>query len=51
MKPPTLRYYLPETIEQVVDFLASLGNERLLAGVQSLMSALNMRYTRTGRTA
>jgi aerobic carbon-monoxide dehydrogenase medium subunit len=44
MKPPAFRYHAPETIEQVVDLLASLENNRLLAGGQSLMPMLNMRY-------
>ena len=44
MKPPDFQYHAPETIEQVVDMLASLENNRLLAGGQSLMPMLNMRY-------
>jgi aerobic carbon-monoxide dehydrogenase medium subunit len=44
MKPPAFRYHAPETIEEVVSLLASLENNRLLAGGQSLMPMLNMRY-------
>src|SRR5258708_20698569 len=44
MKPPDFQYHAPEAIEQVVDMLASLENSRLLAGGQSLMPMLNMRY-------
>jgi aerobic carbon-monoxide dehydrogenase medium subunit len=44
MKPPAFQYHAPETIEQVVGLLASLENNRLLAGGQSLMPMLNMRY-------
>jgi aerobic carbon-monoxide dehydrogenase medium subunit len=44
MKPPPFQYHAPETIEQVVDLLTSLENNRLLAGGQSLMPMLNMRY-------
>jgi aerobic carbon-monoxide dehydrogenase medium subunit len=44
MKPPDFQYHAPETIEQVVAMLASLENNRLLAGGQSLMPMLNMRY-------
>jgi len=44
MKPPPFQYHTPETIEQVVSLLTSLENNRLLAGGQSLMPMLNMRY-------
>jgi len=44
MKPPDFQYHAPETIEQVVKLLALLENNRLLAGGQSLMPMLNMRY-------
>jgi aerobic carbon-monoxide dehydrogenase medium subunit len=44
MKPPAFHYHAPETIAQVVELLASLENNRLLAGGQSLMPMLNMRY-------
>jgi carbon-monoxide dehydrogenase medium subunit len=44
MKPPAFEYHVPETIEQAVGLLASLENSRLLAGGQSLMPMLNMRY-------
>jgi carbon-monoxide dehydrogenase medium subunit len=44
MKPPAFHYHTPDTIEQVVSLLTSLKNNRLLAGGQSLMPMLNMRY-------
>jgi carbon-monoxide dehydrogenase medium subunit len=44
MKPPAFEYHAPETIEEVVGLLSSLENSRLLAGGQSLMPMLNMRY-------
>lgn len=44
MKPPAFSYHAPETVGQVVDLLTSLENNRLLAGGQSLMPMLNMRY-------
>lgn len=44
MKPPVFQYHQPQTIEQVVALLGSLENGRLLAGGQSLMPMLNMRY-------
>jgi carbon-monoxide dehydrogenase medium subunit len=44
MKPPLFQYHQPQTIEQVVALLGSLENGRLLAGGQSLMPMLNMRY-------
>ena len=44
MKPPPFHYHTPKTIDQVVGLLTSLENNRLLAGGQSLMPMLNMRY-------
>jgi carbon-monoxide dehydrogenase medium subunit len=44
MKPSAFRYHRPETIDRVVELLGSLENSRLLAGGQSLMPMLNMRY-------
>jgi aerobic carbon-monoxide dehydrogenase medium subunit len=44
MKPPPFRYHDPTTIGDVVGLLGSLENARLLAGGQSLMPMLNMRY-------
>ena len=44
MKPPVFQYHTPDTIEQVVGLLTSLENNRLLAGGQSLIPMLNMRY-------
>lgn len=44
MKPPPFRYHDPRSVLEAVDLLDSLANSRLLAGGQSLMAMLNMRY-------
>jgi carbon-monoxide dehydrogenase medium subunit len=44
MKPPPFRYHDPRTIPEVVDLLGALENAKLLAGGQSLMPMLNLRY-------
>ena len=44
MKPPPFRYHDPETLADAVGLLGRLDNARLLAGGQSLMPMLNMRY-------
>ncbi|MCS0496565.1 xanthine dehydrogenase family protein subunit M [Ancylobacter sp. MQZ15Z-1] len=44
MKPPPFRYYDPQTADEAVGLLASLENAKLLAGGQSLMPMLNMRF-------
>ncbi|HTH98955.1 MAG TPA: xanthine dehydrogenase family protein subunit M [Stellaceae bacterium] len=44
MKPPDFLYYDPQSVAEAVGLLASLENARLLAGGQSLMALLNMRY-------
>lgn len=44
MKPPPFSYHDPRTTADVVGLLASLDNAKLLAGGQSLMPMLNMRY-------
>jgi carbon-monoxide dehydrogenase medium subunit len=44
MKPPPFRYHDPTTITDVVGLLGRLDNAKLLAGGQSLMPMLNMRY-------
>jgi carbon-monoxide dehydrogenase medium subunit len=44
MKPPVFEYHRAQTIAEVVELLGSLENTRLLAGGQSLMPMLNMRY-------
>ena len=44
MKPPPFRYYDPRTITEAVGLLGRLENAKLLAGGQSLMPMLNMRY-------
>jgi carbon-monoxide dehydrogenase medium subunit len=44
MKPPPFNYHDPRTIGDVVGLLDSLENAKLLAGGQSLMPMLNMRF-------
>ncbi|MGB6539205.1 MAG: xanthine dehydrogenase family protein subunit M [Xanthobacteraceae bacterium] len=44
MKPPPFSYHDPRTVVDAVGLLASLENAKLLAGGQSLMPMLNMRY-------
>ena len=44
MKPPPFQYHDPRTIDEVVGLLGRLENAKLLAGGQSLMPMLNMRF-------
>ncbi|MFO1061585.1 MAG: FAD binding domain-containing protein [Dongiaceae bacterium] len=44
MKPPPFDYHAPRTLEEALGLLAALGNAKLLAGGQSLMPMLNMRF-------
>jgi carbon-monoxide dehydrogenase medium subunit len=44
MKPPPFRYHDPETVADVVGLLGRLDSAKLLAGGQSLMPMLSMRY-------
>src|SRR5437762_2584563 len=44
MKPPPFNYHDPRTVAEVVGLLSRLENARLLAGGQSLMPMLNMRF-------
>ncbi|MDX1484844.1 MAG: xanthine dehydrogenase family protein subunit M [Alphaproteobacteria bacterium] len=44
MKPPPFSYHAPATVAETVDMLAGLENAKILAGGQSLMPMLNMRY-------
>lgn len=44
MKPPPFSYHDPETVADVVGLLGSCENAKLLAGGQSLMPMLNMRF-------
>lgn len=44
MKPPAFRYHDPRTVADVVGLLSRLENAKLLAGGQSLMPMLNMRF-------
>jgi carbon-monoxide dehydrogenase medium subunit len=44
MKPPPFSYHDPRTIGDAVDLLGRLDNAKLLAGGQSLMPMLNLRF-------
>jgi len=44
MKPPLFSYHDPRAIGEVVELLGRLDNAKLLAGGQSLMPMLNMRF-------
>jgi carbon-monoxide dehydrogenase medium subunit len=44
MKPPPFRYHDPETVAEVISLLGRLDNAKLLAGGQSLVPMLSMRY-------
>jgi carbon-monoxide dehydrogenase medium subunit len=44
MKPPPFRYHDPRSVADAVGLLSKLENPKLLAGGQSLMPMLNMRY-------
>src|ERR1035441_8838321 len=44
MKPPPFKYYDPRTQDEVVDLLGKFENAKLLAGGQSLLPMLNMRF-------
>lgn len=44
MKPPPFEYFDPTTIEEAVGLLGQFDNAKLLAGGQSLMPMLNMRF-------
>ena len=44
MKPPPFEYHRPDTLAAAVALLGKLENAKLLAGGQSLMPMLNLRY-------
>ena len=44
MKPPPFDYHAPRTVDDAVGLLSTLENAKLLAGGQSLMAMLNLRY-------
>jgi carbon-monoxide dehydrogenase medium subunit len=44
MKPPPFQYHDPKTIAEALALLGTLENAKLLAGGQSLMPMLNMRF-------
>ena len=44
MKAPLFDYHCPETLDEALDILATTENVKVLAGGQSLMAMLNLRY-------
>jgi carbon-monoxide dehydrogenase medium subunit len=44
MKAPPFEYYCPETLDEALALLATTENAKVLAGGQSLMAMLNLRY-------
>ncbi len=44
MKPPPFEYFCPATLDEAVRLLAEKENAKVLAGGQSLMPMLNLRY-------
>lgn len=44
MKPPPFAYHDPSTLEEAITLLATLPNARPIAGGQSMMPMLNMRF-------
>jgi carbon-monoxide dehydrogenase medium subunit len=44
MKPPPFSYHDPSSVGEVISLLGNLENPKVLAGGQSLMPMLNMRY-------
>src|SRR5262245_9827046 len=44
MKPPPFSYHDPRSVAEAVALLGQLDNAKLLAGGQSLMPMLNMRF-------
>jgi carbon-monoxide dehydrogenase medium subunit len=44
MKPPPFEYVRPESLDELLTVLASTDNAKILAGGQSLMAMLNLRY-------
>jgi len=44
MKPPPFDYFCPTTVSEALELLAAQPNPKILAGGQSLMAMLNLRY-------
>lgn len=44
MKPPPFEYHRPGSVDEACTLLATLDNAKVLAGGQSLMAMLNLRY-------
>jgi carbon-monoxide dehydrogenase medium subunit len=44
LKPPPFEYHAPTTLPEALTLIATLPNAKILAGGQSLMPMLNMRY-------
>ena len=44
MKPPPFDYYEPASLDEALTLMSDLDDAKVLAGGQSLMPMLNMRY-------
>src|SRR5688572_124339 len=44
MKPPPFTYFRPGTLDEAISLLSRTENAKVLAGGQSLMAMLNLRY-------
>ena len=44
MKPAPFKYYDPKTLSELVELMSNLEDAKILAGGQSLMPMMNMRY-------
>ena len=44
MKPAPFKYHDPKTLSELIDLMADLEDAKILAGGQSLMPMMNMRY-------
>ncbi|RDV02052.1 FAD binding domain-containing protein [Undibacter mobilis] len=44
MKPPPFEYFCPATLDEAIGLLSERENAKVLAGGQSLMAMLNLRY-------
>ena len=44
MKPAPFKYHDPKTLSELVELMSNLEDAKILAGGQSLMPMMNMRY-------
>ncbi len=44
MKPAPFKYHAPQSLTELVDLMAGLEDAKILAGGQSLMPMMNMRF-------